>query len=1120
LWEGYKGDKQGFGEQTLKKKILIISGVLVLLLGILIILPNLVDWNKFKPQFADGVKAATGQTITIDGDLKFKLLPSPALTASNVSLANIPGGIAPNFVELQGLDLRLKLWPLFSGDLQITSLVLEGGKIFLERDAEGRANWEVLFTAEAESGDQERQVTLESFILRDTTISYIDVASDTREAVEAINADLVVTSLSGPYRGEGDLIYRAIPIAFEIAAGEFSEGATVPLDLILIPSGDGPGLAFDGSYVEEGGIAALSGNLGFKGKNAENLVLLLSRLAGIEAVPAGDWKNAYSGKATVLALKSEDKTEIDLDDLSLTLGKMTATGALKLVQDQALNATVGLEIDTLNIDKWLAGDEEAELEFPEGVTAALDLKIKQAIYRAGPLDDVTFLAKLEDRKLSIEKLQAAIPGNTSLTLYGTLEARGGPPVFDGNVDLESRTFRTLLDWLEVDHSSFPRNRLSRFSFSGKVRMADPVLEVEKATIGLDSTRFSGGMTLDLEKITHFAIVGSLNNLDIDSYFPAAAGEGEAQTLAERVQNLKQTLKDLSDYNGFISLRAETLKAIGANIRGVVFKGTIDGGVLGVQQLVADAFEGAAMSFNGRIGAEGEDISFDATLTVSSANLSTIMRWAAVENPFEERVIPAGNLNARMRGTLARAAAGLTGQFSGIDFEASGQINDLVGEPSFDITIKLAHASTVELIRKFTPAYFPARTPLGPFSLTAGLSGKSLDYTLAGLNLQLGPAAIQGDIRVRERAGRTFYGGNLTTRNIVLDDFMAPVDAGLKEVIEKGGERWSDDQWDVAFLRENDLDVTVGADSLNFRTYRFLNPKARLASEGGILKVENLTAGFFGGSFATNITMDARETPKLDIKLDMKGVSTEQALRASADITRLTGTMSLNGAFTGTGFSQREFISTFSGSATVSTKDGVIKGIDLPKLSKNVENVSAIEALGTILTSPFRGGQTAYRFIRSEIGIKNGVARFGTIESDVDSGEIGGKGVIDLAKWLMDVSGGIKLKDHPTLPAIGVNMKGRIDEPDVSFDVAPVRQYLMKELQNMLFQKLLKTPKQPQPVPEGQGGEGIPPAATPEQQTEPTLEEQIFKGLADILGGGEEEEEPEEGDDEGGGGGSQ
>lgn len=1094
----------------MKKKILITAGVLLLLLGVLVVLPNLVDWNKFKPQFADGVRAATGQDVTIEGELTFKLLPSPAVTAANVSLANVEGGVSENFIELERLDLRVELLPLLSGDLKITSLVLEGGKIFLERDARGNANWETLFAGEGEPDEAQRQVTLESFILRGTDIYYSDLSTGAREEILGINADLVITSLSGPFEGEGQLNYRGIPVEFEFLTGKFSEGATVPVAVAVIPAEDGPGLTFDGNFVEEGGIMALSGNLKIAGDNAGNLALLLARAAGMEALPRGDWQNEFHGETTVLALVSGDKAEVNLAPFSLTLGETTAAGNITAIQEAELNVKAAFEVDTINLDLWLGGEGESEFELPEGVNATIDLKIGEAIYQAGPVDDVRFLATLENQKLSIEKLQAAIPGNTSITLYGTLEARAGKPVFAGNVDLESRTFRALLDWLEVDYSEFPRNRLSRFSFSGKIYLSDPVFEVERAAVTLDSTRFSGGLSVNLDQLSHFVITGSVNTLDLDSYFPDLIESEAAATLAGRVQNLRETLKGLAGYTGMIDLKAGRLKLMGANLRGVAFTGSISGGTLLIRNLEAEGFEGAVLSFSGRVEDIPGAFDFDIELAVSSNNLSAVMDWAEVESPFEERVVPSGNLNVSISGNLAEAAMDISGTFSGIGFELEGEVLNLDSAPVFNALVRLDHDNTVEFIRKFSPDYFPARSALGRFSLNARLAGEWEDYTLDGLNLQLGPAVLQGTIRFQDRNGRPFFSGQLAARNLVLDDFMAPAGAGLEAVTKKRGERWSDDQWDLTFLRENDLDVTLRADSLNFRTYRFLNPRVRLIAEGGILRIENLAAGFFGGTIMVNATMDARATPELDINLELEGVSTEAALKASADITQLTGTMTLTGAFRGTGTSQRQMISTLSGSATVTSKDGQIKGINMPRLAERMETLDNLKAFSRVLGAALEGGQTAYQFISASTTLTGGVITFDRIEGDIEATEMGGRGRIDLPAWTIEVSGAIRLKDQPEVPAIGYRLRGPVDEPEVKYNYAALTAFMTRRFTSTLFQQLLAPP------PEAEGAL-IPEREGAAEEAEPTPEEQVIRGIFDLLGIGRDEEETppeEEGEDEG------
>jgi hypothetical protein len=121
--------------------------------------------------------------------------------------------------------------------------------------------------------------------------------------------------------------------------------------------------------------------------------------------------------------------------------------------------------------------------------------------------------------------------------------------------------------------------------------------------------------------------------------------------------------------------------------------------------------------------------------------------------------------------------------------------------------------------------------------------------------------------------------------------------------------------------------------------------------------------------------------------------------------------------------------------------------------------------------------------------------------------MGGRGRIDLPAWTMEVSGAIRLKDQPDVPAIGYSMKGPVDEPEVRYEYAALTAFMTRRFTSTLFQQLLAPP------PPAEEGEGV------VEEAEPTPEEQIIRGIFDLLGvGGEEQEEPEEeGENEGGGG---
>ena len=86
---------------------------------------------------------------------------------------------------MNDLDLRLELWPLFSGDFKVTSLVVDGGKIHLEKDKDGVANWEALFQSQEQEAAPatEREVVLESFILKNTDVTYADLSTGKKDTV-------------------------------------------------------------------------------------------------------------------------------------------------------------------------------------------------------------------------------------------------------------------------------------------------------------------------------------------------------------------------------------------------------------------------------------------------------------------------------------------------------------------------------------------------------------------------------------------------------------------------------------------------------------------------------------------------------------------------------------------------------------------------------------------------------------------------------------------------------------------------------------------------------------------------------------------------------------------------
>ena len=84
------------GKAGVRKLIIGLIGLVVVALAAALIGPSFVDWNKYKPEISERVKAATGREFTIAGDISLRILPAPKLSVHDVTLANLHRASGPH----------------------------------------------------------------------------------------------------------------------------------------------------------------------------------------------------------------------------------------------------------------------------------------------------------------------------------------------------------------------------------------------------------------------------------------------------------------------------------------------------------------------------------------------------------------------------------------------------------------------------------------------------------------------------------------------------------------------------------------------------------------------------------------------------------------------------------------------------------------------------------------------------------------------------------------------------------------------------------------------------------------------------------------------------------------
>lgn len=99
------------------------------------------DQAAIKARLSEAVFRATGRQLVLAGPLSMRPGLSLALTASDVSLANAPGGSRPEMARVGRLEARVAWLPLFSREIVVERLTLARPSILLEITPEGVPNW-------------------------------------------------------------------------------------------------------------------------------------------------------------------------------------------------------------------------------------------------------------------------------------------------------------------------------------------------------------------------------------------------------------------------------------------------------------------------------------------------------------------------------------------------------------------------------------------------------------------------------------------------------------------------------------------------------------------------------------------------------------------------------------------------------------------------------------------------------------------------------------------------------------------------------------------------------------------------------------------------------------------
>lgn len=1127
-------------DKSKKRTLYSILGALAVVVLIAFIVPSFIDANQYKDTIAEKVQAATGRTLAIEGNIDLAILPAPTLSVYQIRLANLERATSPDMVQLAALRVRIALFPLFSGRVQVESILLIDPIIELEILADGRPNWEFTSQKEenatpSEGGAQEKisdtdsqAIQVERFSIENGTIVYRDTKSGTLERIERLNADIRAESLTGPFRVQGDLVARGMPVSLNVGSGRFVEGPGTPVNFEVEFEEADTTLEFSGTLSAPNPTGVLTGKLTAKSEDLVTLIAGVGVENGKKALP-GFLAQEFSYESLIVG----SSTGIELREIAFTLGDTIANGGVKAKLGKTVDAEINVQVSKIDLDHWLAmnaknvrekkeskastaieSDKATAVKGKNAFTLPKDLNLSfsfaanSIIFQGAEIREGRIHASLANGELALDQATVQLPGGASLSLFGFVSATEETPRFDGDLDFHTENLRSLLNWLRVDIASIPADRMRKFSLKSKVMASQETASLKKVNLKLDESQVAGELSVALVDRPSFRGNLSMNRLNLDAYLKGEKKKRRSDTSSpsqssgrdgKGEKNASEGLDVLNSFDADLSFKLDRLTFQKQTISGIRFDGALNKGKLSVREASIRDLSGSSLKASGVASEFTDTPKLDAQFSLRSEDVGQLLRLAAGASPAPALTkLGATTLNVRLVGGLDRLdlRAELSAAKGAV--RADGEIGNLPDAPNFNLRVTAEHSNLASLLQTFD--YRPQSSRLGGLNLQTQLKGTNTAFDLSKLDGRIGPVKLTGNLEVKLEGAHPAITAKFNTGEIPLHRFLpAGKDSKPSAARQKGqpasgrssggNECWSKEALDLSGLRLVDAKVDLSVAALIYDNVRVERPRLTIALKSGILELSKLSGSLFGGSFDAKARVTDSTPAVLGGTLTVRNANIRKALFASSGFDLGDGNLDFDLKLNASGNSPHELIAALNGNANVLVKDGVARGFDFDAVSARLKKLDSPEAFLGVLDTALSGGETRFQDLRGAIRVTKGVAQMENMRMQAQSGSADISGNVDFPRWRMDLRTDFRLASEPEAPVFAMLFTGPLDNPRRRFDTKQFQRHLIKKGIGSLLKKVrpLKIPESGAPA--EKEGEKTSPIPEPEK-----IIQDILKGF--------------------------
>lgn len=838
----------------MRKLLIGVGAVVGVVVGLGFAAPLLVDLNAQKPRIAALIEQATGHRVSLGGDIRFTLLPVPAVSVRDITVEG-DSLDAPSLATIDAIDLRLSLLPLLGGTIDVAEIRLAKPVLTLVEAAPAAKVPAPGASPAAEGAPQGNApgIAVQRVIIEDGSVEYRPRDGEAQR-IETIEASLTAPSLQGPFTARGGASYRGMPVLLDLVLGRLTPAEPIGFDAKL-------GLAGAGIHA--------AGNLllGPSGPSVDGKATLTiedaAAVAGLTGISL-----PIAGAVSIDGQLEATTKSVTLDELVIAVGKARGSGRLTVQLGETPAVSLRMRLprldgDALHAAFLLAGGAETPvvsppvapttetsgsasdgISLPLGVTADIDLGIDAVQYAGAVVQKIAVVASLEGGRLTLSNASAVLPGGTDFGLSGAAASRDGRLRFEGSVDMASDNPRALTDWLKITPDGLPADRLTRFGLTARLvtdgvggTLGNLVVKLDGAT-----ARGSAGWQPGPRPVAMLSL--DVDRLDLDAYRGAVSPvptttQPSTSPLAQIGATTRSPLADLG-FDVALRIAARSMTLDGRDVKSVLLDGTVSPEALRLTEFTVGDVAGLALSARGKLGFVKDASEGDFEVRATAPSPEPLFALTGLAAPADVDSLGALILEAHLTGKPDSPVVDATLGLGETRLALAGSIGRL-DALDFDLKGALSAPELIAVARQFGLEPAQAGPVLGPVDLAVSLRGapRTPAFTVRG---RLGTADLEAVADVEAAGGYRFKGrlngansAGMLTRLGVTGPVSGPLSLDIDAV---GG---------VDQVKLNGFKLVLGDSDISARGTMALGASRRF---DGQISSSLLSLDMFGGDGAT------------------------------------------------------------------------------------------------------------------------------------------------------------------------------------------------------------------------------------------------------------------------------